>query len=106
MTAAGLRVVPQQVSAAKIVHKEHCTELDSHTDMCVVGSGAFVHDKTGDTIDIAPYDATIGTRSYKVVLATVAYDDYTLGHPVLLTINQAVYIPKMANNLYSQCNYV
>ena len=46
------------------------------------------------------YNPRMGSkRDIKVVSAVVAYDDPVSGEPILLQINQAVYIPTVRSNL-------
>ena len=72
------------------------TEIDNHADTCVVGKEAHIVHEHDRVVNVMGYDPR---RDIKVVSAVVVYDNPMSGEPILLQINQAVYIPMGRSNL-------
>jgi hypothetical protein len=80
--------------------REGRTELDSHTDACVVGKNAMVFHETHQYVQVSPFSDSLGMLSHvPIVSATVAYDDYEIGETIVLKIHQALLIDAMDTNL-------
>jgi hypothetical protein len=80
--------------------KEFRTELDSHTDTCVIGKNAMVFHETHRYVQVSPFSDSLGILSHvPVVSAAVAYDDHNTGETILLRIHQALLIDDMETNL-------
>ena len=76
------------------------TELDSHANMVVLGSHAFVFEKTGRTCNVKPFSTELGIASnVPIVDAAIAYDcPYNFKTYILIARN-ALHIPSMDHNL-------
>ena len=61
------------VAHASITSNKSKVELDSHTDMCVVGDNCFVIHDHNRPVNIYSEDPKDGHRSAKTVDATVGY---------------------------------
>ena len=76
------------------------TELDSHTDTCVVGKNALITHSYGRTVMVTGYNPSLGqVTNLDIVSAQVAYELPNSSDVVLLNINQCVHVPTMENNL-------
>ena len=76
-------------------------ELDNHADTCVVGPGTCleIHDFERP-VRVHGYDSSVSERkSCRTVSAVVAYDDPLANETFMLTIHQAVMIPRMESTL-------
>ena len=77
------------------------TELDSHANMVVLGSNAFIFDAVQHrTCDVQPYDPTIGkATSVPIVDGTVTYDCPISNKTYILAFHNALHIPTLNHNL-------
>ena len=76
------------------------TKLDSHADVTVVGRNVLVLTDLNRLVTVTGYDpASPSLPNVKTVGAVVAYDDPMTGQSIMLTINQALYIPNLEHNL-------
>jgi hypothetical protein len=73
--------------------------MDSHADMAVLGSNCFIFEETGRTIDVYPFDPTLGSTKRNVVSGCFAYDDPETGQVILLIVHQGLHIPHLAYSL-------
>ena len=82
------------------IHKDR-SELDSHTDTCVIGKNALITHDFNRPVSTTGYDQSQGTihRNMKTVSAALAYDCPRTGQVIILMVNQAIHIPTMENNL-------
>ena len=75
------------------------TDLDSHTNMPVVGMHANIISDTGRIADISPYTPDYKSMQVKIVDAAVKYECPYTGQEYVLIIRNALHVPSMANNL-------
>ena len=82
------------------------TELDSHADVTVVGKNVLVLTDFNRPVTVTGYNpASPSLPNVKTVGAVVAYDDPMTGQTIMLTINQALHIPNLENNLLCPMQY-
>jgi hypothetical protein len=79
----------RSVAAIQKSVEDQRTELDNHADTCVVGKNSA----------LVRYNEDVGAANCQTVSAVVAYDNPTTGEVYMLTIHQAILIPKMKMNL-------
>jgi hypothetical protein len=75
------------------------TELDSHANMHVVGSQAYILSDTGCTCDVSAYTPDYKPIQIKIVDAAVQYDCPYTDEQYILVIRNVLHIPSMQNNL-------
>ena len=75
------------------------TDLDSHTNMPVVGTHSTIISDTGRIADVSPYTPDYKSMQVKIVDAAVRYECPYTGQEYVLLIQNALHIPSMANNL-------
>ena len=76
------------------------TELDIHSDTCVVGNNCLVIHEYERYVTVTGYDPKQGSvKDLKVVGAVIAYDCPHMGEVIIIRINQAIHIKSMYNNL-------
>ena len=75
--------------------------MDSHANMVVLGSHAFIFDKVQDTTcDVAPFDPSLGTsKSIPVVDGAVAYDCPVTQNTTILVFRNALHVKTLGHNL-------
>jgi hypothetical protein len=79
---------------------ERRTELDSHTNTCVLGPGCRIVHETLRYVNVTPFTQTLGQMSHKpIVSGALAYNDPTTGEVIMLVIHQAIYIEELTNHL-------
>ncbi len=78
---------------------ETTLELDSHTDMCVLGCDALILLDYDRPIIVEGYDPSLGTKTYATVSRALAYDDPVTGKVYHLVINKAIHIPHLDHHL-------
>ena len=85
----------------QVIHQRQSrTELDSHANMAVVGSCAYIIGDTGRTVEVNPFTPQYESlKDVKVVDAALLYVCNYTCREVLLIIRNALYIPSMHNNL-------
>ena len=82
-----------------IMHVESCTELDSHTNMPVVGKHAYIIAETGKKVDVSPFTPDYKLLTVPLVDATVKYNNPYNGKSYILVLCNALYVPLMEHNL-------
>ena len=76
------------------------TELDSHANMVVLGSHAFIFRSTNRTCNVQNFDPSLGIASkIPIVDGAVAYECPYTGEIYVLIVRNALYIPHLKNNL-------
>ena len=76
------------------------TELDSHTNTCVVGNNALITHSYGRIVTVNGYDPSLGqVTNLDIVSSQVSYELPNSSNVVLLNINKYVHMPTMENNL-------
>ena len=79
--------------------EESRTELDSHTNMPVVGKHAYIIAETGKKVDVSPFTPDYKPLTVPLVDATIKYDNPYNGKSYILVLRNALYVPSMDNNL-------
>jgi hypothetical protein len=79
--------------------EESRTELDSHANMPVVGSNAYILAETGQTADVNAFTPDFPTMQVPVVDAAVQYDCPYTGCTYILVIRNALSVPSLKHNL-------
>ena len=74
-------------------------ELDSHTDLPVVGTNAHVLRSTGDKIKVSGFTDELGSKTVDIVDTALTYDFPSEGKSYLLIIRNALHIKSMRSNL-------
>ena len=103
MAVSAVRTVRISGTFATKSEDEGRTEMDSHADTCVVGdkSALIIHDFE-QIVRVYGYNKEAGQATEcRMVSAVVAYDHPETGDVYMLTIHQAVLVPKMRTNLLS-----
>ena len=75
-------------------------ELDSHTNMPVVGKHAYIIAKTGKTVDVLPFMPDYQPLTVPLVDTTVRYDNPYNGKSYILVLQNALYVPSMEKQPY------
>ena len=74
--------------------------MDSNSDTCTFGKGAWIVHDTGRTVSVDPFLESLGSvRKVKIITAAVAYDDPTTYQTYILFFNEALYIPSLKRHL-------
>jgi hypothetical protein len=75
--------VENRISASARV-KEDRTELDSHTDTCVVSQNALVFHETNCYVQVSPFSDSLGMLlNVQGVSAALAYDKHDTGETII-----------------------
>jgi hypothetical protein len=77
--------------------EESRTDLDSHANMPVVGSGAHALEDDNKTCELSPYSPDYEPMEVPLVDAAVRYDRD--GRVYFLLIRNALYVPSLDHNL-------
>ena len=75
------------------------TNLDSHTNMPVVGMHSTIISDTGRIADISPYTPDYKSMQVNIMDAAVKYKCPYTGQEYALIIRNALHVPSMVNNL-------
>ena len=76
------------------------TELDSHANMVVLGCNSYVFESTGRTCNVKPFDSSLGTApNVPIVDGAIAYECPYSSKTYILIVRNALYIPRLTNNL-------
>ena len=78
--------------------KDYQTEPDSHANMPVVGSHAYVISDTGRIVDVNLFTPEYNSTQVHIVYAVVQYECPYTGETYLLVIRNASHVPSMKNN--------
>ena len=84
------------------VNKISRTELDSHTNMPVIGRNAYILSKFGETVDVAPFTPDYKPISVELVDAALKYECPYSGEVKILIIRRGLHVPSMTHNLLPQ----
>ena len=74
-------------------------ELDSHTNMPVVGKHAYIIAETGKKVDVSPFTPDYKPLTVPLVDAMIRYDNPYNGKSYILVLQNALYVLSMDNNL-------
>ena len=74
-------------------------ELDSHANMPVVGSSAYILNESGESAEVNAFSPDYPTRNIPIVDAALQYESPYDGKTYILVIRNALYVPSMKNNL-------
>jgi hypothetical protein len=77
------------------------SDLDSHTDDCVVGKEALLFNEFDREVTVSGYDPSGEKKSMRTVSVALGYVIPETGKNVLLIIHQAISLPKLDHNLLS-----
>ena len=76
------------------------TELDSHANMVVLGSNAYIFETSGRTCNVKPFSSDLGIATdVPIVDGAIAYDCPYSRVTYIMIIRNALYIPSMKHNL-------
>ena len=75
------------------------TELDSHSNMPVIGKNAYILSKIGETVDVAHFTPDYKPIRVELVDAALKYECPYSGETKILLIRSGLYVPSMSNNL-------
>ena len=78
---------------------ETTLELDSHTEICVLGRDALIILDYDRLFKVVGYDPALEAKTYKTVSGVVSYDDPDTREVLHLIINQAIHIPHLDHQL-------
>ena len=94
-----LIVASYQAEDESVPRKESRTDLDSHANMPVVGSEAYILADLGKSRDVYPYTPDYEPMKVQMVDAAVRYDSPFDGRVYILVIRNALHVPSMDHNL-------
>ena len=79
----------------------HHTELDSHTNMIVMGTQSFIFDQVQNrTCEVTPYDPPVGiAKQVPIVDAAITYNCKYTSKTYILIFRNALHIPTLDHNL-------
>jgi hypothetical protein len=78
------------------------TDLDSHTDQCLLGNNALVIHDYNKLVNVVGYDPRGPvTCSLHTISGALAYDCPDSGETFILIVHQAIHNPKLEHNLLS-----
>ena len=81
-------------------HQEPRTEIDSHSNMTVIGHHSRIIHDTGKTAQVSPFTNTYeALQSVPIVDAAIAYDCPFTDQTFILVCTNALSIPTMSHNL-------
>ena len=76
------------------------TELDSHTNMVLIGTQGTIIQKTGRYVYVNAFSSDVGTLSrVPIVDAAVSYDCPFSGRTILMFARNVLYVESMDHNL-------
>ena len=79
---------------------ESRTELDTHANMVVIGHNSQIISRSGRTVQVSPFTPDYqALPEVPIVDATIAYECPLTGKVYILLCRDALYVPKMENNL-------
>ena len=81
------------------VNESSRTDLDSHTNMPVIGINAYILSKIGETVDVAPFTPDYKPICVELVDAALKYESPYSGEIKILIIRRGLYVPSMTHNL-------
>lgn len=82
-----------------IYNNDARTEIDSYTNMAVLGKHSFIFEISGKLCDVSGFPLSLGNESIPIVDAVIVYDcPYTFQSYVLM-IQNALYVEDMSHNL-------
>ena len=83
----------------KDVHESSRTELDSHSNMSVIGMNVYILSTIGETVDVAPFTPDYKPISVELVDAALKYECPYSGDIMILIIRRGLHVPSMTHNL-------
>ena len=83
----------------EVVNESSRTELDSHTNMPVIGRNVYILSKIGETVDVAPFTPDYKPISVELVDAALKYECPCSGEVKILIIRMGLHVPSMTHNL-------
>ena len=92
-------VASLQVSAISGKNAESRTDLDSHANMPVVGSEAYILAELGITCEVCPFTPDYDPLKVPMVDAAIRYDSPFEDEVYILVLRNALYVPSMNYNL-------
>ena len=81
------------------VNEPSWTELDSHANMPVIGTNAYILSKIGETVDVAPFTPDYKPISVELVDAALKYECPYSGKIKIIIIRRGLYVPSITHNL-------
>ena len=75
------------------------TELDSHTDTCVLGDNVLIIEDFERPVEVSGYLFADGTRKCKTETGVIEFEDPKDGSLHYLVVCQAISMPGLQNNL-------
>ena len=78
---------------------ETSLDLDSHADTSCLGRGALILFDHETPVNVQGYDASLGTKEYKIVSGAIAYRHHLTGQQYHIVIHQAVHIVDLNHHL-------
>ena len=80
--------------------RKHISELDTHTDTCVIGWHALITECHDRVVNVSGYDTSKeAVKNLEIVNVAITVDNVDTGESHILIINQAVHAPTMDHNL-------
>ena len=74
-------------------------ELDSHTNMPVIGKNAYILSKIGETVDVSPFTPDYKPIRVELVDAALKYECPCSAEVKILIIRRGLYVPSMTHKL-------
>ena len=84
---------------AEVSGNQTRTELDSHTDTCVLGDNVLIIEDFERPVEVSGYLLADGTRQCKTVTGVIGCEDPKDGSLHYLVVCQAISLPGLQNNL-------
>ena len=81
------------------VNESSRTELDSHSNMSVIGMNVYILSTIGETVDVAPFTPDYKPISVELVDAALKYECPYSGDIKILIIRRGLHVPSMTHNL-------
>lgn len=77
------------------------TEIDNHTETCLIGCNAYVFQHFDHQVNLTGYNPSCGTtKNQYIVSVALAYDDHpATGEVIILVLHQVIDIPALMHNL-------
>ena len=92
-------IAASEETRANEMNVESRTEVDSHTNMPVVGKHAYIIAETDKKVDVSPFTPDYQPLTVPLVDATVRYNNPYNRKSYILVLRNALYVPSMDNNL-------
>ena len=99
IAAMNTAAVVADIDVTEETSPESRTDLDSHANMPVVGSGAYVIAELNKKMEVSPYSPSYEPLMIPLVDAAIKYECPYTGKEYILVIRNALYVPEMDYNL-------